>query len=124
MIEASPNKAQMTTVPLKSSQLKLLKRGGEHAVIPKFENVGNMTTMGETDARDPYDENDNSGRDMDQESTTQNFLSVARQGYLSPRHIEKVKSAAKGRKKQHKDTSTVPVVGVQTRRTLTKSRNQ
>lgn len=61
---------------------------------------------------------------MDQESTVQNFFYVARQGDLSPRHMGKVKSAAKGRKKQQKDNTTVHTGGVQTRRTLTKSNNQ
>ncbi|XP_019253806.1 PREDICTED: uncharacterized protein LOC109232489 [Nicotiana attenuata] len=58
---------------------------------------------------------------MDQESTTQNFINVARRGDLSPRQMEKVKSAAKGRKKQQKENMAAPTAGVQTRRTLTKS---
>lgn len=62
------------------------------------------------------------GKDLDKESTTQNFLNVARQGDLSPRHMEQGKSAAKGRKKQGKDPSTT-TAGVQTRRALTKSSN-
>lgn len=64
------------------------------------------------------------GHDMDQEYTNQNFQNIARQGDLSPRQIEKAKSAAKGKKKQHKESNTAPTGGVQTRRTLTKSLNQ
>ncbi|OIT21069.1 hypothetical protein A4A49_35718, partial [Nicotiana attenuata] len=45
MIETTPNKAQMATIPLKSSQLKLLNRGGEHAVIPKFQNTGKVSVL-------------------------------------------------------------------------------
>lgn len=47
------------------------------------------------------------GRDMDEESTTQNFQKVARQGDLFPRHSERGKSVEKGRKKQHKDVANV-----------------
>lgn len=43
------------------------------------------------------------GKDLDEESTAQNIINVARQGDISPRHIEKGKSAAKGNKKQVKD---------------------
>nr|XP_016509082.1 PREDICTED: uncharacterized protein LOC107826604 [Nicotiana tabacum] len=39
-------------------------------------------------------------RDMDEESTARNFMNVARQGDLSPREIEKGKSAGRGKKKQ------------------------
>lgn len=62
--------------------------------------------------------------DYDDESIAQNFRNVARQGDLSPRHLEKVKSAAKGKKKAPKDTSSLPSNGVQTRRTLNKSSAQ
>ncbi|XP_019240885.1 PREDICTED: uncharacterized protein LOC109220870 [Nicotiana attenuata] len=61
--------------------------------------------------------------DMDEESTAQNFLNIARQGDLSPRQIDQVKSAAKGKRKQTKEASTVPTGGVQTRRTLSKNQN-
>lgn len=64
-----------------------------------------------------------SGKDLDEESTTQNFLNVAKRGDISPRLIEKVKSAAKGRRKQLKDTPAIPFTGVQTRKAITKSNN-
>lgn len=64
-----------------------------------------------------------SGKDLDEESTTQNFLNVAKRGDISPRLIEKVKSAAKGRRKQFKDTPAILFTGVQTRRAITKSNN-
>lgn len=64
------------------------------------------------------------GNDFDEESITQNFRNVARQGNLSPRHMEKVKSAVKGRKKVAKDNSSLPSTRVQTRTTLTKSSAQ
>lgn len=63
------------------------------------------------------------GRDMDKESTTQNFQKVARQGDLSPRHSECGKLVGKGRKKQYKDVTNVQPAGVQTRRTISKSNN-
>lgn len=50
-------------------------------------------------------------------------MNIARQGDLSPRQIDKVKSAVKGRKKQQKELPSVPTTGVQTRRTLSKSIN-
>ncbi|XP_016484601.1 uncharacterized protein LOC107805125 [Nicotiana tabacum] len=39
------------------------------------------------------------GKDLDDESTTQNFLNIARQGDISPRQMEKGKLAGRGRKK-------------------------
>ncbi|XP_019232504.1 PREDICTED: uncharacterized protein LOC109213198 [Nicotiana attenuata] len=45
---------------------------------------------------------------MDEESTAQNFINVAKQGDLSPRHMEQAKSTLKGRRKQAKETSTAP----------------
>lgn len=60
------------------------------------------------------------GKDLDQESTTQNILNIARKGDLSPRHIEKGKSTGKGKKKQLKDTHILQPASVQTRRTISK----
>lgn len=47
------------------------------------------------------------GRDLDVESTSQNFMNIARQGDLSPKHIEKGKSVGRGRKKQVKEIPNV-----------------
>lgn len=63
------------------------------------------------------------GKDFDEESTTQNFMNMARQGDLSPRHMDKVKSVGKGRKKQQKESSSIRNTGVETRRSITKSNN-
>lgn len=60
------------------------------------------------------------GKDMDAESTKQNFIHVAMQGDISPRIMEKVKSAGRGRRKQAKEPNT-QAPGVQTRRTISKS---
>lgn len=62
-------------------------------------------------------------RDLDRRSSTQNFRNVARQGDLSPRYMEKTKSAGRGRKKKEKESSAVQTVGVQTRMTISKSTN-
>lgn len=83
-----------------------------------------MDTVGGKEANVANDEVERASRDIDQESTVQNFQSVARLGDLSPRYLEKAKSIAKGRKKQQKDNTTAPTGGVQTMRTLTKSINQ
>lgn len=61
------------------------------------------------------------GKDMDEESTAQNLLNIARQGDLSPRQIEKGKSTGKGRKKQQKESNNIQPAGVQTRGTTSKS---
>lgn len=45
---------------------------------------------------------------LDEQSTAKNFLNVARQGDLSPRHIEKGKSTIKGRNKHLKDNPSGP----------------
>lgn len=45
---------------------------------------------------------------MDEESTTQNIRNVARMGDLSPRHMDKAKSAGRGKKKQLKEITNVP----------------
>lgn len=49
-------------------------------------------------------------------------MKVARQGDLSPRHIEKGKSTGRDRKKQVKEPNVQPA-GVQTRGTVSKSIN-
>lgn len=61
------------------------------------------------------------GKDLDEESTAQNFMNVARQGDLSPRLIAKGKSTGKCRKKQQKDITNIQPTGVQTRRNISKS---
>lgn len=63
------------------------------------------------------------GKDLDEKSTAQNFINVARQGDISPRQMEKGKAAAKGKKKKVKDNPSGPTTLVQTRRTLTKPNN-
>lgn len=63
------------------------------------------------------------GKDMDEESTTQNFQNVTRKGDLSPRHVDRRKSVGQGRKKQHKNTANIQPSGVQIRRTISKSNN-
>lgn len=60
--------------------------------------------------------------DIEEESTAQNFNKVARHGDISPRQIEKRKSAGKLRNKHQRNTSAPP--GVQTRRTTSKSNVQ
>lgn len=47
---------------------------------------------------------DTHGQDMDEESTAQNFKHIARQGDLSPRVMDKVKSAGRGKKRNTKKT--------------------
>lgn len=42
-------------------------------------------------------------RDLDEESIAQNLMNVSRRGDLSPRHMEKITSAGRGRRKQSKD---------------------
>lgn len=107
-----------STVPLEIVQLKLQKKIEEHAMAPKPRKSNIVAALGDNDVDDQVDR---LGKDLDAKSTTQNFLNVAKQGDLSPRHIDKVKTTAKGRKKQPKDITDVPTGGVQTRRTLTKS---
>lgn len=67
------------------------------------------------------------GKDLDEESSAQNFRNIARQGDLSPRHNNKGKSATKGRNKNAKESaknsSVLPLTKIQTRRALTKSNN-
>lgn len=46
------------------------------------------------------DNEDKGGKDLDKESTAQNFKNAARQGDISSRQREKGKSVGKGRKKQ------------------------
>lgn len=50
-------------------------------------------------------------------------MNDARQGDLSPRHIDKVKSVGRGRKKQQKENTSIYGIGVQMRRTITNSNN-
>lgn len=64
------------------------------------------------------------GRNLDEKSTVQNFMHVARQDDISPRQMEKGKSAGKGKRKQANDTPSLQAPGVQTRRTVYKSSNQ
>lgn len=64
---------------------------------------------------------ENKGKDLDEKSTAQNFINVARQGDLSPRQVDKGRSNDKGRKKQQKYSTYMQRTGVQTRRTMTKS---
>nr|XP_009587917.1 uncharacterized protein LOC104085557 [Nicotiana tomentosiformis] len=108
-------------VPLNPVQLQNKNNDGEQAMTTTQENTGVVATEG---AKKLEVLADHANKDLDEDSTPQNFLNVARQGDLSPRHIEKVKSVAKGRKKQIKKTSTVLTGGEQTRRTLTESQNQ
>ncbi|XP_070017818.1 uncharacterized protein [Nicotiana sylvestris] len=58
-----------------------------------------VTSKEAIEAHDQVGHAEHKGRDMDEESTTQNFLNVAKQGDLSPRLIDIVKSATKGKKK-------------------------
>lgn len=50
-------------------------------------------------------------------------MNAAMQVDLSPRQIDKVKSIARGRRKQQKEMSGVPGTRVQTRRIVTKFSN-
>lgn len=109
------------TVRLKIPQLQTKQNNGEQTVITIQKNTNIVAVEG---AKEIEFNADHVGKVMDEESIAHNFLNIAKQGDLSPRHIEKVKSAAKGRKKQIKESSTSPTGGVQTRRTLTKSQNQ
>lgn len=61
------------------------------------------------------------GRDLDAESTCQNFNKVARKGDISPRFMEKGKSVGKRKEKQVKGVPSIQPAGVQTRRTMPKS---
>lgn len=61
------------------------------------------------------------GKDLDAESTAQNFMHIARQGDLLPRQVEKGRSAGRGKKRQNKEVPSVQATGVQTRRTISKS---
>ncbi|XP_019257238.1 PREDICTED: uncharacterized protein LOC109235538 [Nicotiana attenuata] len=56
---------------------------------------------------------------MDAESTTQNFINVAKQGDISPRQMEVGKSVGRGKKKQPRDTT-----GVQQIRTVDQYRRR
>lgn len=110
------------TVPLNNTQLlpnEQADKAAEH--INQAYDI--VTSKEDMEAHDQVDHAEQKGRDIDEESTAQNFLNVAKKGDLSPRLIEIVKSATKGRKKQSKETSTVPASGVQTRRTQSKSQN-
>lgn len=110
-----------STAPLKPTQLQNKKNRGEQTVISIPKNSNIMASLGD---KEVAVRSEHAAKDMDDESTAQNFLNIAKQGDLSPRHIDQVKSDAKGRKKQVKETSTAPTGGVQMRRTLTKSQNQ
>lgn len=96
------------------------KENTSKAVVPKP--VKTQLTK-QTAALEEEDNVEGKGKDMDEESITHNFRKVARQGDLSPRHLDKAKSTGKDRKKQQKEISIVSNIGVQTRRTLSKSTN-
>nr|XP_009768841.1 PREDICTED: uncharacterized protein LOC104219801 [Nicotiana sylvestris] len=86
----------------------------EHAkkdaeLINQVEDI--VTSKEAVEAHDQVNHAELKGRDMDEEYTAHNFLNVSKQGDLSPRHIELEKSAAKGKKKQSKETFTVPISG-------------
>lgn len=91
---------------------------GNCALAPKSV----KTQMVKQNKNDEEENNvEKNGPDMDEESTTQNFMHIARQGDLSPRVIDKVKSAGRGKKKQQNENTKVPGSGVQTRRVVSKS---
>lgn len=108
-------------VPLNLTMLQNKENVREQAVISTQKNSNIVTAEGD---KEVGVQADHAVKDLDEESTAQNCLNVAKQGDLSPRHIEKVKSAVKGRKKQVKEIFSSTTGGVQTRRTLNKSHNQ
>lgn len=55
------------------------------------------------------------GRDLDEESTCQNFKNVARQADISPRHMDQGKSAGSGNKKLVREVPSILPFGVKTR---------
>lgn len=73
--------------------------------------------------KDMEDDTTSKGKDLDAESTCQNFRNVARQGDISPRFMEKGKSVGRGRKKHAKEVPSVQPLGVQTMRLVSKSIN-
>lgn len=77
----------------------------------------------DTGVKESQDQEYLARRDMDEESTTQNFMNIAKQGKLSPRHIEQGKSAAKEKKRNNKEQPIVATGGVKTRRGLSKNQN-
>lgn len=67
-----------------------------NSLIPKH--INNQLVANENNTKDPETLR-GTGRDMDDESTTQNFQKVARQGDLSPRHMDHRKSVGKREEK-------------------------
>lgn len=74
-----------------NSMQAVMPRPIKNQIAPQIQHDGEEVKLGAT------------GKDLDQESTTQNFYNVTREGAVSPREIEKKKSTSKGRKKQQKD---------------------
>ncbi|XP_019246470.1 PREDICTED: uncharacterized protein DDB_G0290685-like [Nicotiana attenuata] len=110
------------TVLLNSAQLQTSNMQSDQDVLP-ISQANIVVPQRTMEVEEQLGHAKKTGRDMDEESSIQNILNVAKQGDLSPRHIEQVKSAAKGRRKQTKETSNATVGGVQTRRTLSKNQN-
>ncbi|XP_009803099.2 uncharacterized protein [Nicotiana sylvestris] len=100
-----------SNVPLNNTMLLTNERAEKDAeLINQAEDI--VTSKEAVEAHDQVNHEELKGRDMDEESTAQKFLNVVKQGDLSPRLIELVKSATKGKKKQSKETSIVPFIGI------------
>ncbi|XP_019257603.1 PREDICTED: uncharacterized protein LOC109235805 [Nicotiana attenuata] len=95
----------------KNSQRSLIPNPIGNQIEFPVENEGNADNL------------EGKGRDLDAESTCQNFRNIAKQGDLSPRYLDKGKSVGRGKKGQPKENVQSVVPGVQTRRTLSKSNN-
>lgn len=83
-------------VPMGITILQRDKTGNIRAMIP---NVTKNSIVPEGKDNEDGEHLEKSGKDLDEESTAQNFLNIVQQGDISSRQTEKVKSATKGRKK-------------------------
>ncbi|XP_070022141.1 uncharacterized protein [Nicotiana sylvestris] len=108
----------VVTGNLEQSRMQDMK---EQTLVPNLQHKHDVSVADAQKFKEVEDKDARAGQDLDEESTTQNFQNVARQGDLSPRIVEKAKSAAKERKKHQKENPTVPAGGVQTRRNLSLS---
>lgn len=83
-------------VPMGITILQRDKTCNIRAMIP---NVTKNSIVPEGKDNEDEEHLEKSGKDLDEESTAQNFLNIVQQGDISSRQTEKVKSATKGRKK-------------------------
>lgn len=113
------NDGQMI-IQLEGTKGIIMKEKGDKCLTIKT--AKNQMTVKDVQAEDE-DSQMGKGKDLDAESTTQNFMHVTRQGNISPRPMDKGRSAGRGKKRQTKEAPSVQAPGVQTRRTISKSIN-